>query len=106
MFRGKMHKYMILRGNPKLIRRMIEDIQEIYYRYINKKTGKLIGLLQLMPREIKTYEIAFPATEKKNIKRDIKKIQDKHNKGMNGGVAIHWGPFKKDKFNKDGSEII
>ena len=101
-----MHKYMILRGSPKLMKRVIEDLQDIYYNYINKKTGKQIGILQLMPREIKTFEVAFPATEKKNIKRDIKKVLDKHNLGMNGGVAVHWGPFKKDKYNKDGSERI
>jgi len=100
-----MHKYMILRGAPRLIRRVIEDIQNIYYNYINKKTGKRIGVLQLMPREIKTYEVVFPATEKKNIQKDIKEVIDKHNLGKGGGVAVHWGPWKKDKYRK-GEEYI
>ena len=101
-----MHKYMILRGSPQLIRRIIEDLQKIYYPYVNKKTGKQIGLLQLMPREIKTIELAFPETSKKNIKKDVETIVGKHNIGDTGGVAIHWGMWKKDKFNKDGSERI
>jgi len=99
-----MHKYLILRGSPKLIRRIVEDLQDIYYNYIDKKTGKIIGALQLMPREIKTYELAFPHTEKKNIKKDVLKVIMKHN-GPAGGCAFHWGPFKKDKF-KEGIEQI
>ena len=101
-----MHKYMILRGAPELIRRVIEDLQKIYLQYVNKKTGKNIGLLQLMPREIKSYEVCFPATEKKNIKKIIKNVLNKHNAGQGGGVTVHWGPYKKDKYNKDGSEFI
>jgi len=97
---------MILRGKPKLMKRVIEDLQDIYYDYINKKTGKRIGILQLIPREVKTFELAFPATEKANIKKDVMKVLEKHNEGMGGGVAIHWGPWKKDKYNEDGSEHI
>jgi len=96
---------MVLRGAPNLMRRVIEDIQNIYYNYYNKKTGKVIGALQVMPREIKGFEVCFPDTEKKNIKKDIQKVLDKHNLGMNGGIAVHWGPFKKDKFN-NGVELI
>jgi len=100
-----MHKYMMLRGNPILMRRVVEDLQKIYYPYINKKTKKNIGLLQLMPREIKSFEVAFPDTAKKLVKKDVQKVLDKHNNWA-GGVAVHWGPFKKDKFRKDGSELI
>ena len=101
-----MHKYFALRGPPNLIRRVVEDLQDIYYQYINKKTKKKIGILQLMPREIKTYEVVFPETEKKNLKKNVQAVLEKHNKGRGGGVAIHWGPWKKDKYKKDGSEII
>ena len=73
---------------------------------INKKTKKQIGLLQLMPREIKTYEVCFPETSKKEVKDDIMKVLLKNCEGKVGGVAVHWGPFKKDKYNKDGSERI
>jgi len=101
-----MHKYLVFRGAPNLMRRVVEDLQNIYYNYINKKTGEPIGMLQLMPREVKTYELAFPATEKANIKRDVQRVLDKHNAGMAGGVSVHWGPFKKDKYKKTGEEII
>lgn len=100
-----MHKYMIIRGCPNLIRRILEDLQNIYYPFINKKTKKRIGLLQLMPREVRTFELAFPETEKENIQKDVEKIREKHCLGQTGGVAVHWGPFKKDKF-KDGVELI
>ena len=86
-----MHKYMALRGNGILIRRVIEDIKDIYYKYVNKKTGKTIGMLQVMPREIKSWECVFPATAKKEIKEIVRiKAKDK--------VSVHFGPFKKDKF--------
>ena len=58
-----------------------------------------------MPREIRTFELAFPETEKANIQRDVEKIREKHCAGLMGGVAVHWGPFKKDKY-KDGAEMI
>ncbi len=101
-----MHKYLALRGCPNVIRRVIEDIQDIHYKYTNKKTGKMIGALQLMPREIKGFELAFPATAKDKVKEDVMKIIEKYNKeGLGGGVAVHWGPWKKDKFY-DGLERI
>ena len=96
---------MTLRGKPKLVKRVIEDLQDIFYQYKNKKTGKVIGALQLVPREIKIFELAFPETAKGRIKEDVIKVLHKHNTTA-GGVAVHWGPFKKDKFNKDGSEMI
>lgn len=101
-----MHKYILLRGQPKLMRRVIEDLQDIYYNYINKKTKKQIGILQLVPREVKTYELAFPETAKDKIKTDVQRVLDKHNKDQNGGVSIHWLPWKKDKYKKTGEEII
>ena len=94
-----------MRGAPQLMRRIIEDLQKVYLPYKNKNTGKNIGMIQLMPREVKTYEIVFPETSKKNIKDIISKVQRKHNAGQNGGVTIHWGPFKKDKY-KDGAEML
>ena len=101
-----MHKYMILRGSTNLIRRIVEDLEKLFYPYINKKTKKQTGLLQLVPREIKTFELAFPAGSKDVIKDDVTKIIDKNCKGLLGGVAVHWGPFKKDKFDKDGNEMV
>ena len=100
-----MHKYFLLRGTPKIIRRVIEDLQDLYYPYINKLTGKKWGMLQLMPREIKTYEMVFPATSKKDIKKDVMKIITEHSK-KGAGIAIKWGPWKKDKYNKDGTEHV
>ena len=99
-----MHKYMMLRGTPQLIRRLIEDLQKIYYKHINKKTGKTIGLVQLMPREIKSYEVVFPHTEKANVKADIEKVM-RRVCADGDGIAIHWGPWKKDKF-KEGAERL
>lgn len=97
---------MILRGNPRLVKRVIEDIQDVYYSYFNRKTGKKIGMLQLMPREIKTMELVFPETARINIKKDIDKIIKRHHRDGAGGVAVHWGPSKKDKYGEDGAEII
>ena len=97
---------MLLRGSPNLMRRIIEDLQLIYFDYKNEKTGKHIGALQLMPREIKTFELAFPKTAKKELKAAVEKVFAKHNKDQAGGVSLHWGPWKKDKYNPDGSEQI
>ena len=95
---------MTLRGSPRLVRRVIEDIQDIFYVYKNKLTGKAVGQLQVMPREVKVFEMTFPATAKGQIKKDVEEIIAKHNKKL-GGVAVHWGPWKKDKF-KNGYEMI
>ena len=97
---------MGLRGAPKIMRRIIEDLQDVLLNYKNEKTGKHIGALQLMPREIKAFELVFPATAKKEIKGIVEKVFAKHNKGEAGGVSLHWGPWKKDKYNPDGSEML
>ena len=87
------------------MKRVIEDMQDVYFNLRNKKTNKHIGAMQLMPREIKTFEVVFPGTAKKEVKKIIERICRKHNEGQNGGVGIHWGPWKKDKF-KDGVEML
>jgi len=89
---------MLLRGAPNLMRRCLEDLQDVYLNYKNKITGEHIGAIQLMPREVKTIELVFPATAKKEIKDIVKRVFAKHNKDQNGGVSIHWGPWKKDKY--------
>jgi hypothetical protein len=96
---------MILRGSGRLIRRIIEDLENVYLPYKNEKTGQNIGMLQLMPREIKSYEVVFPATHKKEIKKLIERIVLSHNTST-GGVGIHWGPWKKDKYKPTGEEIL
>ena len=96
---------MTLRGCPVLMRRVQYELERIYYNYYNRDTKKLIGAMQLKPREIKTFEVVFPDTAKDQVKKDIMKVLDKVNAGMTGGVAVHWGPWKKDKF-KDGAEIL
>jgi len=99
-----MHKGIILRGNGTLIRRVIEDLKDVHFNFINKETKKSMGIIQLMPREIKTFELIFPETEKKNIKKIVNETIAKHNT-TTGGVAAHWLPFKKDKF-KEGVEML
>lgn len=101
-----MHLYVVMRGSGKLMRRVIEDLEDIYLPYTNEKTGANIGMLQLMPREVKTFEIAFPAPCKKKMKDIVRAVCNKHNIGKNGGVTPHFGPFKKDKYNVEGAEII
>jgi len=50
--------------------------------------------MQIGIREVRTFEIIYPATEKKGIKKLIKDIVLKHKH-----VAIHFLPFtKKDKY--------
>ena len=86
-----MHLYFVTRGSRRLQRRFLEELQDVYLDFTNKKTKKHIGAIQIMPREIKTFECVFPATAKKEIKRIIKEIgKDK--------VSVHFGPYKKDKF--------
>lgn len=103
-----MHKYLILRGDRKFIKEGIKEIEKIYLKFDNKKTGKKIGHLQLHPREIKLYELTFPAKHKGKIKGLVEGIFNKihEKKGrICGGVALHWGPWKKDKFIKGVEQI-
>jgi hypothetical protein len=95
-----MHLYFVTRGAPRLTRRFLEDLQDVYLDFKNKITGKKIGAVQLMPREVRTFECVFPATAKKDIKKIIKEVAAKHE-----WVAVHFGPFKKDKFI-DGKEFL
>ncbi len=78
----------------------MEDIEDIYLNYVNKKTGKNIGAIQVCPREIRTWECVFPATAKKEIKKRIKELA-----GKNKHCAVHFGFFKKDKF-VNGEEFL
>ena len=100
-----MHKYLTLRGSPRLLRRVIEEIQDIYYPLINKDTKKTIGLIQVIPREIRTFEVVFPETSKKDLKKDIQKVITNICSGRQGGICPHWGPWKNDKY-KDGVELL
>ena len=100
-----MHLYFVTRGITEYTNRFIHELERKYYKYINKKTGKQIGLIQLCPREIKTWECVFPETEKKNIKKFIKECASKPD-GGNKSVAFHFLKFKKDKYNEDGSEML
>ncbi len=86
-----MHLYFVTRGSKRLTRRFIEELEDVYVDMKNKITGKHIGAMQVMPREIKSWECVFPATAKKEIKEIVRiKAKDK--------VSVHFGPFKKDKF--------
>ena len=64
-----MHLYFITRGSRRFTRRFIEELEDIYLNFKNKKTGEKIGAVQLIPREVKTWECIFPATAKKEIKK-------------------------------------
>lgn len=99
-----MHLYFVTRGAPEYTRRFITELQRKYYKMINKKTGKVHGAIQLMPREVRTWECVFPETEKKNIKKFITEQKNKVD-GGNGQVAVHFVKFKKDKF-VDGVERL
>jgi len=99
-----MHLFMLTRGAPEYTKRFITELQRKYYKMFNKDTKKATGAIQLMPREVKTWEVIFPETEKKNIKKFIKAQANKLD-GGSGYVAVHFGPFKKDKY-KDGNEML
>jgi len=89
-----MHRYIVLRGVERFTRRALEDLSDLYFNFRNKKTKKLIGAMQIGIREVRTFEIIYPATEKEGIKKLIKDIVLKHKH-----VAIHFLPFtKKDKY--------
>jgi len=94
-----MHKYIILRGFPRYIRRVIEDLQDVYLERWTKD-GKSLGKIQLAPREVKLIELVFPVTARKVIKEKVKEIAKRHNH-----VTIHFGFNKKDKF-VDGKEFL
>lgn len=99
-----MHLYFITRGAPEYTRRFITELQRKYFNFKNKITGKHIGAIQLMPREVRTWELVFPETEKDNIKKFIKE-QARKADGGSGYVAVHFVKFKKDKF-VDGVEKL
>lgn len=92
-----MHLYFVTRGASKYTRRFIEELENKYYEYKNKKTGKRIGVIQLMPREVKTWECVFPESEKEDIKKFILSKQAAQD-GAAGHMGIHFVKFKKDKF--------
>lgn len=93
-----MHLYFITRGSKRRTRRFVEELEDVYLNFKNKITGKKIGAVQICPREIKSWECVFPATEKGRIKDIIKEKASKL-------VTVHFGPFKKDKF-KNGEEML
>ena len=95
-----MHLYLVTRGTRRYTRRVIEELEDIYFNFVNKITGKKLGAMQFGVREVRTWELVFPETEKKDIKKMIKAVTSKHN-----NVALHFGPFKKDKY-KDGIEQL
>ncbi len=99
-----MHIYFVTRGAPEYTRRFITELQRKYFNFKNKITGEQIGAIQLMPREVKTWECVFPETEKENIKKFIKEQSSKKD-GGDGNVAVHFVKFKKDKFI-DGVEVL
>ena len=86
-----MHQYLILRGVGKFLRRVVEDLNDVYCNF-KGKDGKEVKLM-LGVREIKTYEVIFPVTAKKVIKDKIKEVVARHKH-----VQVHFGPKKKDKF--------
>lgn len=100
-----MHLYFVTRGAKEYTKRFIHELERKYYKYFNKKTGKLIGAIQLMPRQVATWECVFPETEKKNIKKFITECAIKEDGGKNQ-VAVHFVKFKKDKYDKDGAEVL
>lgn len=92
-----MHLYFVTRGVPKYTRRFSEEVRKKYFDFKNKITGKQIGAIQVGLREVKTWELVFPETEKKNIKPFIMEQLSKKD-GGSGHVGIHFIKFKKDKF--------
>ena len=94
-----MHIYFVTRAAPGYGRRFITELQRNYYILKNKITGKNIGAIQLMPREVRTWECVFPETEKANIKKFIGEQGAKAD-GACGHIGIHWLGFKKDKYKK------
>ena len=93
-----MHLYFLTRGSKRLTRRFIEELEDVYLNFKNKITGKKIGVVQVMPREIRQWECVFPEDAKDRIKDIIKERAGRL-------VTVHFGPFKKDKFKK-GEELL
>ena len=89
-----MHLYFFTRGSRRGTRRFIEEVEDIYLNLKNKITGKKEGAVQVIPREMRAWECVFPVTEKKRIKELIME------KTRGKWCAVHFGPFKKDKFIK------
>ena len=52
-----MQLYFVARGMTRWVRNYIEDLESIYLS-CNTEKGK--GMLQLMPRKVELYEMAFP----------------------------------------------
>lgn len=96
-----MHIYFVTRGGRRWWRRFIEELEDIYLPHINKKTKKSYGMIQVMPREVKLWECVLPKMNKKDAEKIIRDINKKH-----PNVAIKFLGKKKDKFRKDGMELL
>jgi hypothetical protein len=54
-----MHLYAIVRGRQKLVRRFIENVEDLFLPWFKNKDGDT-QFIQVVPREVKLFEIAFP----------------------------------------------
>lgn len=93
-----MHVYFITRGGRKWTRRLIEFFEDIYLNFKNILTGEKYGSIQLMPREIKAWEMVFPAEHKKRVLDLLKNHGCEH-------VHVTKIITKKDKFH-EGMEML
>ncbi len=90
-----MHTYITTRGVGRFTRRLIEDLEDVYFNFINKDTGKKKGMVSVGVREIRVWEVVHPKGSKKVLKEKLKELSTRHK-----WCAVKvWGS-KRDKFVK------
>lgn len=125
-----MHLYFVARGGRMWIRRYVEMLETVF---LPAKTEKGDGMLQLVPREVKLYEMAFPEEHLDKVleimkpsiynllvekimnffryltgvpNKRIQKACEKNTGLTHPHVGVHVIGVVKDKKNKEGKEII
>lgn len=119
-----MHLYFITRGSRRFTRNFIDHVEDVYLPYEVEKEKK--AMLQLIPREVKVWECAFPEKQLdkvmeligtqqydkygilkvfvKSVAKVLKlKLIPKKYKNIFGSIprdhcAVHLLGLKKDKF--------
>ena len=130
-----MHLYFIARGRKRFVELMRQNIEDTFvpFKQIGEDGKKRTGMVQLVPREVKLYELVFPEDQvdtvlpllgdgyvKKGIVQKIKKMvarvlglepipeewAEKVGKGVHPHVGMHLVGIKRDEFKENGNECL
>lgn len=128
-----MHLYAIVRGRRSLVRRVLENLEDLFLPWYKDKDGKDI-YIQLIPRKVELIEFVFPKEYLNEVVKTlgnappkfpnilakalqlkpIPKISDDtktflcRDGDKIGHEFVHFHPIgiKEDKLNDDGIELL